>query len=215
MSGQRPHVCAIQRPQNSLAVLTNVRQSVNAPRRFLVEAAPIFRSKAAKVGLRRLRRLDVFDVSLSLAQAFATAQDDERRRLIMSTRLCLLNEQLQKLGAMEPPPEPKPKKAKKVEPEIELPPEPVAPPPPAPPKKEATLNMMDLGNAAMLLMAAEEPEEETPQDEAPEEEDHMAFLTASDDDPADTPNEAEDHMAFLTASDDSNETDTGHNKDIL
>ncbi len=45
--------------------------------------------KAAKVGLRRL---DVFDVSLSLAQAFATAQDDERRRLIMSTRLCLLNE---------------------------------------------------------------------------------------------------------------------------
>ena len=171
--------------------------------------------KAAKVGLRRLRRLDVFDVSLSLAQAFATAQDDERRRLIMSTRLCLLNEQLQKLSAMEPPSEPKPKKAKKVEPEIELPLEPVAPPPPAPPKKEATLNMMDLGNAAMLLMAAEEPEEETPQDEAPEEEDHMAFLTASDDDPADTPNETEDHMAFLTASDDSNETDTGHNKDIL
>jgi hypothetical protein len=171
--------------------------------------------KAAKVGLRRLRRLDVFDVSLSLAQAFATAQDDERRRLIMSTRLCLLNEQLQKLSAMEPPSEPKPKKAKKVEPEIELPLEPVAPPPPAPPKKEATLNMMDLGNAAMLLMAAEEPEEETPQDEAPEEEDHMAFLTASDYDPADTPNETEDHMAFLTASDDSNETDTGHNKDIM
>ncbi len=171
--------------------------------------------KAAKVGLPRLRRLDVFDVSLSLAQAFATAQDDERRRLIMSTRLCLLNEQLQKLSAMEPPSEPKPKKAKKVEPEIELPLEPVAPPPPPEPKKEATLNMMDLGNAAMLLMAAEEPEEETPQDEAPEEEDHMAFLTASDDDPADTPNETEDHMAFLTASDDSNETDTGHNKDIL
>ena len=172
--------------------------------------------KAAKVGLRRLRRLDVFDVSLSLAQAFATAQDDERRRLIMSTRLCLLNEQLQKLSAMEPPSEPKPKKAKKVEPEIELPPEPVAPPPPpAPPKKEATLNMMDLGNAAMLLMAAEEPEEETPQDEAPEQEDHMAFLTASDDDPADTPNEAEDQMPFLTVSDDSNETDIGHNKDIL
>ena len=69
--------------------------------------------KAAKVGLRRLRRLDVFDVSLSLAQAFATAQDDERRRLIMSTRLCLLNEQLQKLSAMEPPSEPKPKKARK------------------------------------------------------------------------------------------------------
>jgi hypothetical protein len=43
----------------------------------------------------------------------------------------------------------------------------------------------------------------------------MAFLTASDYDPADTPNETEDHMAFLTASDDSNETDTGHNKDIL
>ena len=50
---------------------------------------------------------------------------------------------------------------------------------------------------------------------ATEEEDHMAFLTASDDDPADTPNETEDHMAILTASDDSNETDTGHNKDIL
>ena len=67
----------------------------------------------------------------------------------------------------------------------------------------------------ILLMAADEPEEETPQDEAPEDEDHMAFLTASDDYAADTPNEAEDHMAFLTASDDSNETDTGHNKDIL
>ena len=150
--------------------------------------------KAAKVGLRRLRRLDIFDVSLSLAQAFTTVQDDERPRLIMSTRLCLLNEQLQKLGKLAPAPEPKPKKAKKVEPEIELPPEPVEPPPPAPPKKEATLNMMDLGNAAMLLMAADEPEAEPPQDEAPEEEDHMAFLTASDD---------------------SNETDTGHNKDIL
>ena len=137
--------------------------------------------KAAKIGLRRVRRHDALSISEALADAFAQCQEDERKRLIMSTRLCLLNEQLQKMGEIENPAPPKPKKPKKEEPAPELPPEPEAPPPPPPPKKQPVLNMMDLSNAAMLLMSSDEPEEEeTP--EVAEEEDYMAFLTATDDD---------------------------------
>ncbi len=170
--------------------------------------------KAAKVGLRRLRRHDALFISEALANAFSTTTDDERRRLIMSTRLCLLNEQLQKMGSLNVPAVPKAPKVKKPAPVPEPEPEPAPPPPPPPPpKKDPTLNMMDLTNAAMLLMSADEPEEDeedpmaflTASDddakETAEEEDHMAFLTASDDDAKETAEE-EDHMAFLTASDD-------------
>lgn len=48
-------------------------------------------------------------------------------------------------------------------------------------KKLTAINMMDLSNAAMFLMSSDEPEEEeTP--EVTEEEDHMDFLTATDED---------------------------------
>lgn len=151
---------------------------------------------AAKVALRRLRRTNALDVSEALGEAFQKESSDERRRLVMATRLHLLNEQLLKLDESE---QSKPKKpAKKSNPKPPPPPpepEPEPEPEPAPkkPVKEATLNKLDLDNAAAMLMAGfgeAEPEEEA----APSGIDEMAALLASDDEPA-----ADDPFAELNA----------------
>ena len=168
---------------------------------------------AAKIGLRRLRRQDPVHVLQSLGLAYHTEQNDERRRLIMSTRLCLLNEQLQKLWSSPPAAAEAKPKAKKPKPEPEpevIEPEPAPPPPP--PKKEAKLDMMDLGNAAMLLMASDEDDTE---DETPE--DPMDFLTSDDTaDKAKTNNDIDDDMmAFLTSSDEDDAEDAATSQDDI
>lgn len=133
---------------------------------------------AAKVLLRRLRRQDPLDVCEALGYQHDKQNDDDRRNLMQSTRILLLTEEYLKL--VDTPKEtPKRKKAEKKEVVEE---EPIVEEPivePEKPAKQGTLNMIDLDNAAMLLMSDDSEDEDDEISESSEE-DLSSLLSAMD-----------------------------------